>query len=141
MEAKCHTRVFAYHIVFATKNRQPLITPDVEPFVHSTLREISIDVGGFTFAVGGVEDHVHTISAIPPTLAVSDFIRKLKAQSTSVIKAQLPSLKEFAWQTGYGCFTLNPHEMAGAFSYVRYQRQRHGSECLWEEYKKVADCG
>ena len=132
-----HTRL-RYHIVFATKSRKPLIKPEVEDFLQSVIDEISVDIGGCTLAVGGVDDHIHTISAIPPNLAVSDFIRKLKSRSTTAMKATFAELEDFAWQVGYGCFTLDPHNMSRIFSYVTHQRQRHEKNLLWEEYEKIA---
>ncbi len=66
-----------YHIVWATKNREPLLTPDVESIIHGYLRAKAIGLGAVVFALNGVLDHVHLAAAIPPAVAVARFIGQI----------------------------------------------------------------
>ena len=60
-----------YHIVWATKNREPLITPDVEAMIYGLIRSKAIGLGGTVFALNGMSEHVHLVASIPPAIAVS----------------------------------------------------------------------
>ncbi|NJN83794.1 MAG: hypothetical protein HC802_16980 [Caldilineaceae bacterium] len=63
-----------YHLVWATKNGQPLLTTDLAPAVHTDLRRRAHALGGLVFALNGLHDHVHMAVAIPPKIAVSTFV-------------------------------------------------------------------
>ena len=80
-----HTNLL-YHIVFATKERAPLITPALRPTLHEYLGGTVRSLRGTALEVGGVADHVHLLVVLPPTIAVSDFLSKLKANSSSWAK-------------------------------------------------------
>jgi REP element-mobilizing transposase RayT len=102
-----------YHLVFATKARRRCLHELERTFVWQTLDELTEDIGGYPIATGGVEDHVHTLLAIPPTTAVSEFVKQLKRRATTVIRKRFAHLKGFQWQKGYGGFTVSAHEMGG----------------------------
>ncbi len=126
-----------YHIIFSTKKRQPLLTPGVREFLYPQFEAISEALGARTMAVGGVEDHVHTVTAIPPVLAISDFVRDLKSLSTTALKDKFPHLCEFSWQVGFGCFSLSPDDLANVISYVRNQPRHHEMNALWEKFERI----
>ncbi|KAA3664996.1 MAG: IS200/IS605 family transposase [Chloroflexi bacterium] len=71
-----------YHIVWATKNRRPIIDSTLEPQLHTTIRGKGIELGGVIHAVGGMEEHVHVVASIPPRLAVAFFVGQLKGASS-----------------------------------------------------------
>jgi REP element-mobilizing transposase RayT len=71
-----------YHIVFGTKGRKPLITKEIKPEFHKYLGGTARGLGGTAFEINGIEDHVHLLVKIPPTICVSDFLRDLKANSS-----------------------------------------------------------
>ena len=62
-----------YHIAWATKHREPLISPDIEPILYGYLRAKAIGLDAIVFTLNGISDHVHLITSIPPTIAVSIF--------------------------------------------------------------------
>ena len=70
-----------YHLIWATRGREPLITPQLEPIVHRQLRQIAQHHGIGVYAVGGIENHVHVAVLIPPSLAVSAAIKRIKGSS------------------------------------------------------------
>ncbi len=67
-----------YHIVWATKNRESLITPEIEPIIYNFLRGKAIGLGGTVFAINGMEEHTHMVASIPPKIAVATFIGQVK---------------------------------------------------------------
>lgn len=119
-----YTRI-RLHIVIATKNRRKWISPSVEDFLFPVLGKIARDVGGRALEIGGIEDHIHLVSAIPPELSVSKFVEQLKSRSTSAIRRNL-NLWKFKWQDEYACFSVGPYEMDELIQYVRNQKEHHG---------------
>ena len=96
-----------YHIVFATKYRKPDITDDLRSrlyeYIGGTLRAKK----GQLIEIGGVDDHLHLLTILSPTLAVADVIRDVKANSSKWMNEQLGLANGFQWQKGYGAFTVS----------------------------------
>lgn len=114
-----------YHIVWATKNRAPLLTPDVEPVIHGFLRSKAIGLEATLFALNGVADHVHMVVAIPPKIAVARFIGQVKAvASTKFNKSGLNSMPLY-WQGEYGVFSFDGKRLPHYIAYVERQKEHH----------------
>src|SRR5262245_51944727 len=92
------------HVVWHTKNSEPLLTPDLERVARQSIRDRLFKTTGVIFhEIGGTEDHLHLAISIPPTLLISKFIGELKGGSShdvNLFQAHLPG--RFAWQEGYG---------------------------------------
>lgn len=113
-----------YHLVWATKNREPLLTSGVEPVILGFLRSKAIGLGGVLFALNCVLDHVHMVVAIPPAIAVAKFVGQVKAvASTRFNKAGLGS--EFFWQEEYGAFSFDSKRLPNYIAYVERQKEHH----------------
>jgi putative transposase len=116
-----------YHIVWATKNREPLLTPDVESIIHGYLRAKAIGLGAIVFALNGVLDHVHLVVAIPPAIAVARFIGQIKAvASTKFNKSGRAEI--FFWQEEYGVFSFDGKRLPHYIAYVARQKEHHAHE-------------
>ena len=124
-----------YHMILATKGRRPCITPDVEPFVYEKLLEEAQALDSKIFLLGGVEDHIHGIVSIPPTLAVSDFHRDIKKQTTKAIRKEFCHLNDFKWCAGFTAFTVNPNAMSELWSYIETQKEHHANDTLMDKYE------
>jgi REP element-mobilizing transposase RayT len=72
-----------YHLVWSTKNREPLLTPQVEPIIHNYLRTKAIGLGATVFALNGIENHIHIVASIPPRIAVAKFVGQIKAVAST----------------------------------------------------------
>ncbi len=131
-----HTRL-VIHIVFATKARRPIISGAVEKVLHRELWEIPFRIGGQSFAVGGTEDHAHVVAAVPATLSVSQYVAKLKANSSRRVREKFPNL-DFRWQEGYGAFTVSPFDMEGVVEYVENQKEHHATGTVADEFETIA---
>lgn len=129
-----------YHIVTGTHNREALITPSVENLLYPSLRVKACDSDGRILRVGGIQDHVHLVAALRPTVAVSDFMRVVKTGSCSAVREQFGT-EAFQWQRGYAAFTVAPHSLQDVLDYVGAQKERHASGQLWSVYERVDQSG
>jgi REP element-mobilizing transposase RayT len=124
-----------YHIVYGTKGRMPLITKDLRPRLHEYLGGIVRKLNGIAFEINGIEDHVHILAKAPPTIAVSDFLSKLKAGSSGWAKRQTAG--RFAWQTRYGAFSVSESQIERAREYIRNQEEHHRRVSFEDEFKAL----
>jgi putative transposase len=123
-----------YHIVFSTKHREPLIIREVEHQVWAYLGRIAHQHGMTPLRVGGLEDHLHVVLGLPPTLAVSRAVQLLKGSSSRWIRATLPGCEAFGWQDGYAAFTVSQSVLPAIIAYVERQRETHLTRTFQEEY-------
>jgi REP element-mobilizing transposase RayT len=124
------------HVVFSTKNRERWITPDIEEKVWSYLGGICRAHNLKALQIGGVEDHVHLLVSLIPTTSISEFIRRLKGESSKWISSQWPKMKGFAWQDGYGAFSIGQSHVSDTLSYITQQRAHHTKVSFESEYRK-----
>lgn len=120
-----------YHLVWATRDREPLITPEIEPHVYRHLRQTAQHYDIVVHAVGGTADHVHLAVSIPPSLAVATAAARLKGASTRAIKEERGI--DFGWQGEYGVTSFAERHLGTVVDYIDSQRQRHAEGSLWPE--------
>ena len=127
-----------FHLVWATKGRAPLLTAEIEQGVYAHIKHKANAQGGIPYAVNGMPDHVHVVTAIPPSMAVADFVKNLKGASSRYVHLEYGV--PFAWQTGYGVFSVDGRGMKDVMAYVERQKQHHadGTLITWLE-RSTAD--
>jgi REP element-mobilizing transposase RayT len=91
---------------------------------------------GTAEAVGGVADHVHLVLGLKATHRVSDVLREIKSVSSAWVHEDI-GLKSFAWQEGYGAFTVSPSNLAAVRDYVGNQEEHHRTRSFREEYEML----
>lgn len=123
------------HIVFSTKNRQPLILPSVETELYSYLGGICKNLECQPVMIGGCLDHVHVLCTLSKKLALITLIADLKSHSSKWIKTKDERLKEFYWQNGYGAFSVNPSEVDVVIAYIQHQDEHHSKRTFQQEYR------
>ena len=128
-----------YHIVFSTKRRQSWLSEDIRDQVFAYIIGTVKAIDGVVLAIGGVEDHLHLLVRIPAKTAVADFLRKLKSNSSKHIHETWPELAQFAWQDGYGAFTVSPSNVEEVRSYILNQPEHHRRTSFQEEYLKLLE--
>jgi putative transposase len=126
-----------YHIVFSTKGREPWIAPDIEARVWGYLAEVANMYGMVALKIGGLEDHIHAVLEIPPTLPVSKAVQLLKGNSSRWIRLTLPELDTFRWQDGYGVFTVSKSTLPATIRYVERQREAHLKRTFQDEFRAL----
>jgi putative transposase len=111
-----------YHVVWATYQRQPMLTPEREPLVYRILGGKASELGVFVHALGNTADHLHLVVGIPPKLAVSECLGQLKGASSHAANRHAAP---FRWQEGYGALTLCDEILPAVIAYVRDQKRHH----------------
>ncbi len=123
-----------YHVVFSTKYRRNTIKPDIKDRLYEYLGGIIRAEKGVLLEIGGIEDHVHLLAGFPPTIAVSNMVRLIKANSSRWAN-ELPERREkFSWQTGYGAFTVSQSQVDIVRNYIRRQEQHHRRISFRDEF-------
>lgn len=125
-----------YHVVWATKNREPLITPELETVVYDYLRAKAVGLGAMVFAVNGMPDHVHVVATIPPTIAVAKLIGQIKGVSSAKLNhgGVAPG---FAWQDKYGVFSFDEKRLPDVIRYVERQKEHHAEGTIVKALERV----
>jgi len=123
-----------YHIVFATKNRLKSIRTDFRERLYEYIGGIIRAQKGSLIEIGGVADYIHILARIPPTIALSDSVRDLKASSSKWIHESDVAGRDFAWQKGFGAFTVSYSLVDSVVEYVRNQEEHHRVKTFQEEY-------
>jgi REP element-mobilizing transposase RayT len=127
-----------YHIVWATKGREPLLTPRAEPVIHGFLQTKAIGLGATVFALDGAHDHVHIVASIPPKLAVAKFIGQIKAVASTRYNKLHPEAA-FFWQAEYGAFSFDAKRLPNYIAYVRRQKEHHAQNTLIPVLERTSD--
>ncbi|NUM78940.1 IS200/IS605 family transposase [candidate division KSB1 bacterium] len=115
-----------YHFVWGTKDRLPMITPEVERELYGYLIGKAAAHGCYTHALGGVENHVHAVASIPPKMALAEYVQKMKGSSAHHLNhcgIKLPMV--FVWQRGYGVLSLGKRNLPWVVQYVLNQKEHH----------------
>ncbi|MEY2507065.1 MAG: REP-associated tyrosine transposase [Verrucomicrobiota bacterium] len=122
-----------HHCVFATKGREPWLTPDVRERLWPYLGGIARANDMKTLAIGGVADHVHLLLSLSATMSVSKAIQLLEGNSSKWIHEMFPRLRNFAWQEGYGAFSIGVSGIEETRLYISNQEEHHRSRTYREE--------
>ena len=128
-----------YHVIFSTKSREPWIRPDIESRIWAYLGGIARENDLKAIFIGGIENHVHLLLGIPPTLAVSKAVQMIKGGSSAWLKDAFPGTRGFGWQDGYGAFTVSKSLVSEVENYIRNQREHHRVKTFEEEYRAVLE--
>jgi REP element-mobilizing transposase RayT len=129
-----------YHLVWSTKDRQPLITPAIEPILYGYMIGKAVWHGGIIHAIGGIATHTHVVASIPPKDAIAEFVKNLKGSSTHHINHGPQRFDlTFGWQRGYGVFSLGAKQLDDAIAYVRHQKEHHQRGNLIEMLERDDD--
>ena len=126
-----------YHVVFSTKHRRRLITPDLQPRLYSYIGGIIEKGGGKLLRAGGVEDHIHLFISGNTEFTLSSVIRQVKSRSTKWVKANFPQKQEFRWQTGGGLFTVSRSQSDTLHRYIARQPEHHRRMTFEEELREL----
>ena len=142
---KAYTELY-YHLVWATWNRYPFITPEIQGHLYRYLLHQCQEYAYDACAINGMEDHLHVVVRLGPTLSISEVTKKLKGSSSRFCNEELKLETPFKWQRGYGALTFGKRDLSKIVSYVQNQKERHRNNQLnsalenaseWMEIEKL----
>lgn len=116
-----------YHIIWSTKNREPILIPEIEPIIHDLLRTKAIGLGATVFAVNGWIDHVHMVAAVPPKIALATFIGQIKGVAATKFNKSGHPRGPLFWQAEYAVFSFDHKRLPNFIQYVEQQKTHHSS--------------
>jgi putative transposase len=123
------------HVIFSTKDRHPFLDPNIRPKMHAYLSTVTRNIGCEAYRIGGVADHVHLAIRMSRTITIADIVQELKATSSKWVKTQSHDLRSFAWQRGYGCFSVGPADVEALRAYIDDQENHHKTRTFQEEFR------
>lgn len=123
------------HLVFSTKDRTPCLEPSVRPGLNKYLATVARNTGCEGYRAGGVADHVHLAVRLSRTITIAGLIEELKTSSSKSLKTDLAQIKDFAWQRGYGAFSVSPSDLPALIAYIDNQEEHHRTRTFQEEYR------
>jgi putative transposase len=123
-----------YHLVFSTKDREPLIRDDWRDKLYAYLGGIVREERGILIQGGGTADHVHLLIKLPPSAAVADLLRLVKANSSKWANETGAAVGKFAWQAGYGAFSVSESQAPDVKHYIQNQAAHHRGRSFQEEF-------
>jgi putative transposase len=129
-----------YHIIFSTKNRQPIITNEIRQDLYQFLGGIVKKEGGIPIKIGGMPDHMHMVVKLKPIHTLSAIVQLVKGRSSKWINEQDRLAVVFRWQEGYGAFTVSESQVPFVVRYVQNQVEHHGNSSFEEEFVRMLEC-
>jgi putative transposase len=125
------------HVVFSTKDRRPflrdkIVREELFLYIGGTLTNLDCQ----PIIVGGAEDHVHLLCAVPPTSNAAEVITEVKRGSSSWLKTKGPELADFGWQNGYGIFSIGFSQIKSARDYISRQETHHQKVSFQDEFRQ-----
>lgn len=126
-----------YHVIWATKERLPLIEPAWEAELHGYIHGKATALECIVHAVGGMPDHIHVVLSIPPKLAVATIVGKIKGASSHHVNEQFISDGMFAWQNEYGVLSFSEHELTKIVAYINSQKKHHAENNIKNHFENI----
>lgn len=123
-----------YHIIFSTKQRQPLLTADISNDLFQYIGGILRTNNGVLLSAGGMPDHVHLLGSLSREMSVAEAVRLIKTNSSSWMHETFSDQQGFAWQAGYGAFTVSYSNIGDVRDYLASQAEHHRVKTFKEEF-------
>jgi REP element-mobilizing transposase RayT len=128
-----------YHVVFSTKNREPMVTAPVRENLYQYIGGIVRGEGGTLVEIGGTSDHVHLVVRFKSEPSVATMVKIIKSKSSKWLNEQPRRPGRFEWQRGYAAFTVSASQLEKVRVYVRNQEQHHRRRPFQEELRQLLD--
>lgn len=123
------------HFVFSTKDRLELITKNTKTELYAYLGGLTKELKGKPLIINGMPEHIHLLISLPPTVSISDAMKFLKANSSKWMGERFG--KPFAWQIGYGAFSVSRSQVDAVIKYIQNQEEHHKRFDFREEFLKL----
>lgn len=123
------------HLIWSTKNREPILSPLLKQEVFSVINEIANDHEIYLDCINGVEDHVHLLIRLRTDQSVADVVKTIKGNSWDHFKND--SGKYITWQDGFAAFSVSPDQVRKVRNYIYNQEKHHRNKSLNDEMKEI----
>lgn len=127
------------HFIWSIKNREPLIHKNYQDDLFAYMGGILRDRKHVLRCAGGVADHVHLLVSVHPQQSISDLVRDVKTNSSSWVHQTQAGLRGFAWQAGYGAFSVSHSSLPQVAAYIAGQEEHHRTRTFQEEFLKFLE--
>jgi len=122
------------HVIFSTAERKPVIADAIRNDLHAYLGGIVREIGGTALAIGGTSDHLHALLLLGADLNLADCLRIAKTNSSRWVHEKWPEQRDFAWQRGYGAFTVSASNVPAVIRYIGSQQDHHRHMSFQDEF-------
>ena len=119
------------HVVWATRERYPYLTPEVERAVYRCIHQETDELRCSILAIGGMPDHVHLLVKLPPTVSIAKLVKTIKGCTSNLMGGEL------YWQAGYGVFSISRSHVDRVVKYIKNQKQHHADGSFWPEWEET----
>jgi putative transposase len=125
------------HLVWGTKLREPMIDEEIVDVIRGSAQAICNEHRAKLHALGIMPDHIHLAVSIPPSLAISDFVRFVKGKSSFELNKEnrIDRLARFGWQAEYGIISFGERSLTSVVAYVNNQAAHHAEHTLWPTFE------
>jgi putative transposase len=125
------------HVVFSTKHRRPLLDAAIEPELLACLAQTCNTLNCASHAIGAADDHLHLACSLSRGMTVNNLVQEIKQDSAKWIKTKDLRFADFAWQSGYGAFSIGHSQLDELRQYVGNQREHHRRLSFQDEYREI----
>src|SRR5437660_9381915 len=122
------------HVIFSTKARANSISEELQPKLWAYLAGIAKNQGFDAIIIGGIQDHVHALVLLPPTMPLSKVVQFLKGSSSKWLNE---NGKGFAWQEGYCAFSVSASQTDDVIRYIKNQAAHHAKRSFQQEFREL----
>jgi putative transposase len=127
------------HLVFSTKGRRPLLRDEERGQLHAYITGILKNHDSPLIEINSMRDHIHILFAQSKNHAPAKIVEQVKSSSSGWIKEQHEWYAGFAWQAGYGAFSVSPTQVEPVREYIRGQAEHHRQEDFQTEYRRFCE--
>jgi REP element-mobilizing transposase RayT len=113
-----------FHCVFSTKERRKIISPSLQLRLGAYISSLAREHGMKALAVGGMDDHVHLLLSLPSAMPIANAMREIKSGSSYWMRKTCDQ-PDFAWQEGYGAFSIGRNQVGSTLTYIAEQNEHH----------------
>lgn len=125
------------HLVFSKKNRRPWIDVGLDEELAKYISGICRNLGCPSHGIGGTDDHLHIACSLSRTVAISKLLEDIKTSSSKWIKTRGDRYADFAWQNGYGAFSIGQSQLDDLRHYIANQREHHRRMTFQDEFRQL----
>ena len=127
------------HFTWSTARREPWLEADMRDDLYAYIGGIMNNKRARLISAGGMFDHIHLFASLPATISVADFVSAVKSNSSRWIHESFSKLRSFAWQEGYGAFSVSKSEQQRVVKYISNQEAHHRKRTFKQELITLLD--